>query len=180
MQAAALNKQSDLNSFFDVNVGTGTYAPRNRKAYTSKRLQQVVTDFRNKRKRDSASPTSTPTPHSPSESASEDEATRTNRRKVTKGKGVAQASTSRGSRRGRGRQGGRGASSRKKSRATMSDDHSDDSEFPASGGEGCPEIPPDPVVVARLRPRPKPRPAFKGAREVLDEPDHLNGPANAV
>jgi hypothetical protein len=34
--------------------------------------------------------------------------------------------------------------------------------------------------VARLRPRPKPRPAFKGAREVLDEPDHLNGPANAV
>jgi DNA excision repair protein ERCC-5 len=170
MQAAALNKQSDLNSFFDVNAGTGTYAPRNRKAYASKRLQQVVTEFRNKRKRASASPTPTPTQ---SESASEDEIARTNRRK-TKGKGEVQASTSRGPRRARGRQGGRGASSRKKPRAPVRDD---DSEFPASGGEGCLEIPPDPVVVARLRPRPKPRPAFKGIR---DEPDHLNGAANAV
>ncbi|KAG1739201.1 uncharacterized protein EDB91DRAFT_1054037 [Suillus paluster] len=45
-QAAAMNRQGNLNSFFEVAPGSGSYAPRKRQAYGSKRLQQVVTDFR--------------------------------------------------------------------------------------------------------------------------------------
>ncbi|KAG1750845.1 hypothetical protein EDB19DRAFT_2009468 [Suillus lakei] len=39
-QAAAMNRQGNLNSFFDVVPGSGSYAPRKRQAYGSKRLQQ--------------------------------------------------------------------------------------------------------------------------------------------
>jgi DNA excision repair protein ERCC-5 len=46
MQAAALNKQGTLGNY--VTGGSGSLAPRKRQAYTSKRLQQVVTDFRTK------------------------------------------------------------------------------------------------------------------------------------
>ncbi|KAG1821643.1 uncharacterized protein BJ212DRAFT_1445185 [Suillus subaureus] len=48
-QVAAINRQGNLNSFFDVAPGSGSYAPRKRQAYASKRLQQVVTDFRDRR-----------------------------------------------------------------------------------------------------------------------------------
>lgn len=168
-QAAALNKQSDLNSFFDVTAGTGTYTPRNRTAYASKRLQEVINDFRNKRKRNPASPSPLPTPHSRPESASDDDAGPTNKRKKsTRGKGKTRASTSGTRHRQGGRQRGRGTSSRK-SRVTPSDNDSDDDEFPASGEEGHPKIPLDPLVMARLRPRPKPS-AFKGTHETGDEP----------
>ncbi|KAK7033213.1 hypothetical protein R3P38DRAFT_2619130 [Favolaschia claudopus] len=54
-QTGALNKQGDLNGFFDI-AGSGTVAPRKRQAYSSKRLQQVVSDFRKKRKLGSKSP----------------------------------------------------------------------------------------------------------------------------
>lgn len=168
-QAAALNKQSNLNSFFDVTAGNGTYAPRNRKAFSSKRLQQVISDFRSKRKRDSASLTPVLTSDSRTDSASEEEVAPTYKRKktVTKGKGKARTSTPGGSRRGRERGAPRGhGSSPRKSRATHSDN---DDNVPTSSEDGSPEIPPD-TVIASLRPRPKPRPAFKGAREAADEP----------
>ena len=48
-KAQTTNKQGTLNSFLDVSLGTGTHAPRKRQAYASKRLQQVVSDFRRKR-----------------------------------------------------------------------------------------------------------------------------------
>ncbi|KAG6334646.1 hypothetical protein ID866_4442 [Astraeus odoratus] len=59
-QAASLNKQGDLNQFFSVAAGTGSYAPRKRQAYNSKRLQQVVTEFRKEQAkiRGRSSPTS--------------------------------------------------------------------------------------------------------------------------
>jgi DNA excision repair protein ERCC-5 len=41
-----MNKQGNLNEFFDVTSGNGVYPPRKRQAYTSKRLQKVVSDFR--------------------------------------------------------------------------------------------------------------------------------------
>jgi len=46
--AQAANKQGTLltSGFFDASAGGGTYAPRKRQAYSSKRLQQVVSDFR--------------------------------------------------------------------------------------------------------------------------------------
>ncbi|KAH7884449.1 hypothetical protein F5I97DRAFT_1812007 [Phlebopus sp. FC_14] len=45
-QADAMNRQGNLNGFFDMAPGAGSYAPRKRQAYGSKRLQQVVADFR--------------------------------------------------------------------------------------------------------------------------------------
>jgi DNA excision repair protein ERCC-5 len=41
-----LNKQGNLNEFFDITAGSGTYAPTKRQAYASKRLQHVVSEFR--------------------------------------------------------------------------------------------------------------------------------------
>ncbi|KAI9512070.1 hypothetical protein F5148DRAFT_125581 [Russula earlei] len=49
-QAQALNKQGKLNEYFGVNSAGGVIAPRNRKAYASKRLQQVVDDLREQRR----------------------------------------------------------------------------------------------------------------------------------
>ena len=46
IQTNALNKQGNLNEFFDITAGSGTFEPRKQQAYTSKRLQQVVADFR--------------------------------------------------------------------------------------------------------------------------------------
>lgn len=58
-QAAAMNRQGNLNSFFDVAPSSGSYAPRKRQAYGSKRLQQVVTDFRKQQaKRNTSTPVS--------------------------------------------------------------------------------------------------------------------------
>ncbi|KAG8908001.1 DNA repair protein rad2 [Tulasnella sp. 403] len=45
-QANAINRQSNLNGFFDISAGAGSYAPRQRQTYASKRLQKVVADFR--------------------------------------------------------------------------------------------------------------------------------------
>src|ERR1700691_1678180 len=44
-----MNKQGNLNEFFDVSAGSGTYAPRKQQAYSSKRLQQVVSEFRSEK-----------------------------------------------------------------------------------------------------------------------------------
>ena len=46
-----MNKQGNLNEFLDVAGGSGTLAPRRRQAYTSKRLQQIVSDFRSQQAR---------------------------------------------------------------------------------------------------------------------------------
>ncbi|EIW84325.1 hypothetical protein CONPUDRAFT_100293 [Coniophora puteana RWD-64-598 SS2] len=50
-QSTTSNKQGNLNVFLDVSSGTGSYAPRKRQAYGSKRLQQVVSDFRKEQAR---------------------------------------------------------------------------------------------------------------------------------
>ena len=41
-----LGRQGVLDKFFDTSIAGGVYAPRKRQAYASKRLQQVVSDFR--------------------------------------------------------------------------------------------------------------------------------------
>jgi len=46
IQATSLNRQGDLNGFLNVASGAGSHAPRKRQTYNSKRLQQVVTEFR--------------------------------------------------------------------------------------------------------------------------------------
>jgi DNA excision repair protein ERCC-5 len=39
-----------METFFDASIGSGTYAPRKRAPYASKRLQKIVTDFRKEQK----------------------------------------------------------------------------------------------------------------------------------
>ncbi|KIY43975.1 PIN domain-like protein [Fistulina hepatica ATCC 64428] len=48
-QANAKNVQGNLNEFLDISSGSGTHAPRRRDAYASKRLQEVVSNFRKRK-----------------------------------------------------------------------------------------------------------------------------------
>jgi DNA excision repair protein ERCC-5 len=50
-QANAANKQGTLVDFMDVSSGSGTFAPRNQRAYSSKRLQELVKAHRREQKR---------------------------------------------------------------------------------------------------------------------------------
>lgn len=91
-----MNKQSNLDNFFDVSVGGGTYAPRKRQAYASKRLQEVVSDFRNNRAKLSAGASSVPPPTTEStgndvESNTEEGPAKKRRKTRVKGKGKARA-----------------------------------------------------------------------------------------
>ncbi|OSD06610.1 PIN domain-like protein [Trametes coccinea BRFM310] len=67
-QNAAPTMQGNLVGFFDVPLG-GNAAPRKRQAYTSKRLQQVVQDFRKQQAQQRGSASPAPAPRSESASA---------------------------------------------------------------------------------------------------------------
>ncbi|KAJ7761884.1 PIN domain-like protein [Mycena maculata] len=152
-QSGALNKQGDLNGFFEI-TGSGTVAPRKRQAYTSKRLQQVVSDFRKKRKHGSKSP-----PAEESDSHSEDdEPIPVKKAKVAKTKPKPKSGTApeRGTGRGRGR-GAKKGSSRKKAVSK------DEGEFQVA------EMDTDQGLAVQLRPRPKP--AYKGSKADVDDED---------
>ncbi|KAF8206312.1 hypothetical protein K438DRAFT_1669146 [Mycena galopus ATCC 62051] len=153
-QSGALNKQGDLNGYFDI-TGSGTIAPRKRQAYASKRLQQVVSDFRKKRKHGSKSPAAEALDgHSQSE---DDEVPR---KKAKSGKTKKGAAPKRGTGRSRG-QGAKRGSSRKKVVAE------DGAEFQ---GEVV-EAESGPAQAVKLRPRPKP--AYKGAAVDSESMDEL-------
>ncbi|KAJ7158651.1 hypothetical protein C8R46DRAFT_1109789 [Mycena filopes] len=140
-QNGALNKQGNLDGFFDI-TGSGTIAPRKRQAYASKRLQQVVSDFRKKRKHGSKSP-------SPAEtSQSEHEEDVPVKKKAKAGKAKAASAPKRATGRGRG---GKKGSSRKKVASE------DEAEFQGVQVEAELGV----GLSAQLRPRPKP--AYKGA-----------------
>ncbi|KAJ7707605.1 hypothetical protein B0H17DRAFT_1033205 [Mycena rosella] len=143
-QTGALNKQGDLNGFFDV-TGSGSAVPRKRQAYDSKRLQQVVSEFRKKRKHGSKSPAAGAQSEN---SQSEDDIPVKKKTKTGKAKTVSVAK--RGTARGRGR-GAKKSTSRKK---VISDD---EAEFQSAEVNTVPES----GSAGRLRPRPKP--AYKGA-----------------
>jgi DNA excision repair protein ERCC-5 len=150
---AALNKQGNLNEYFDVSTGNGTYAPRKRQAYSSKRLQQVVSEFRSERAKHNKG-------HSPSPAISDgnvasgaengvDEEPAKKRRKTrTKGTGQAEAAEPRDStRKATGRR-GRGTSAGKRKIAKAAVDNDEDEYLGNSGdAEG---------FAPQLRPRPKP------------------------
>ncbi|KAG6900803.1 hypothetical protein C0993_000122 [Termitomyces sp. T159_Od127] len=145
-QAAALNKQSNLTEFFDMSTGSGTFAPKKRQAYASKRLQNVVDDFRRKRGRTSES-------FSSRSQSDEPEPMPTGKRAKVTSKSQSRESSSR-STRGRGRKmTGRAGISRSRKRVSEEAQSSDDLDAPDATDEAL--IPPDPEFVARLRPRPK-------------------------
>ncbi|KAK7050894.1 DNA repair protein rad2 [Paramarasmius palmivorus] len=172
------NKQGNLNEFFEVSGGSGTLAPRKRQAYASKRLQQVVADFRKKRREASSGPAGDDNDdqvgngdvdnESDAELAQEPPAKRakssTTRKKS--GAGNTQSTRGRGSKRGRnGRGGARGRGKRAAPAVPSGVEDIDDSdaseEFNEAEVEKAAEEPP-PLAV-NLRPRPKPKPAYRTA-----------------
>lgn len=159
-QQGALNKQGNLGAFFDVPVGVG--APRKRQAYSSKRLQQVVSDFRKKQRAEGAQ-SQGDTPESDTEE--EDESSRPKKKRKAGEASSASASkkkseTTRGSGRGRGRGRGRGGKTTRgkkagKGKSREESDASED-EFQEGSTPAVEAIPDQPLAV-ELRPRPKPR-----------------------
>lgn len=166
-QAAALNRQGNLNEFFDVTSGSGTAAPRKRQAYASKRLQQIVSDFRKQQKdngavpeRESASPSpeveeETPKPTKKRKSAKKDSQGEGQPKKMARGR-------DRSRWRGRGR--GKTVTERNQGANEEEDEGSDDPKDEMVHPSSVPDRP----LNKTLRPRPKARPAYRGAQETED------------
>ncbi|KAI0719319.1 hypothetical protein C8T65DRAFT_636320 [Cerioporus squamosus] len=178
-QNASSNAQGNLAGFFDIPLG-GNAAPRKRQAYTSKRLQQVVSDFRKQQ----AKLRNSSTPSAEGEGDESDFKPDTEiappakkRKKTGEGKGKGKAKTKadaaggadvgappvrgdggRGSGRGRGRGGKRASKKRARSASDSEDDESVAEEQPAAA-----DIPAPSREELGLRPRPKPRPVRKSA-----------------
>jgi len=163
LQAQALNQQGNLNEYFGVNSAGGVIAPRNRKAYASKRLQQVVNDFREQRRRATETSKNTGADEEQSSSSSEGDnevppQPTAKRGKARGGSSVGDAGKRRG-RGGRGRGSARGARAgppRKRKRSVTSTS-SGGSDGANSDGQDPP--PPPPSGTAS---RPRARPAFRG------------------
>ncbi|KAG7451252.1 PIN domain-like protein [Guyanagaster necrorhizus] len=149
-QASAINRQGNLNGFFDVAAGSGTFAPRRRQAYASKRLQQVVSDFRRKRKA-LVGPSGRVDEGLESGMGEEDTPAKKKPKGSSKGKkGREPASHWRG----------RGRDRPNSTRKTSEPSSGEDDEF-REEADLTVEIP----LSAQLRPRPKPKPIYKGAQE---------------
>lgn len=155
-----MNKQGNLNEFFDVSAGSGTYAPRKRQAYTSKRLQQVVSEFRNEKAKSKASQSPTPAGsdagREDSTELSDAEVPAKKRRKTGKPKANGDTVPKKAPpQRGRGR-GAKLVATRKNKSSVASqataDSDDGDGEFVADLGDGMGSVP-------KLRPRPKPKSA---------------------
>jgi len=177
LQAAALNKQSNLNTFLDISAGSGTHAPRQRQAYASKRLQQVISDFRKAQKSGSVTPPSpsgstTVQGDNQNDGSGEEEGRPAKKRKrklsarepkEKKGssRSRAPAKVSRGRGRARAKGKTRGANNREstdpsdKGLGTSGEDDEDDAFAPA-GADVVSDR--DVLHEFNLRPRPKPRP----------------------
>lgn len=170
-QVTSVNKQGDLNEFFNVTSGAGTVAPRKRQAYGSKRLQQVVTEFRKEQAKDrnrSATPE-----HDDRECnagpATEDIQTKKKRKTAVSRKGkhtqagqtenVTRTTTVKGKKNGGGRTAG--AAKSRKRRHSSSDENSDDrpdgGKRPAGAQEVHIDSAPSAPLAVQLRPRVKPR-----------------------
>lgn len=166
-QAAALNRQGNLNEYLDISAGSGTHAPRHRQVYASKRLQQVISDFRKQQKNGSVTPAGSRAASVPSDGECEGESQisetqltepaakkrKTDTKTSVPGKRGGRVPST--SRRGRGRRTGKGkarASDSNEEDAVPSDQDDGDDFVPSQDANmGAPTVP------HKLRPRPKPR-----------------------
>ncbi|KAF9223772.1 PIN domain-like protein [Gyrodon lividus] len=82
-QVASVNRQGNLNEFFDMAPGPGSCVPRKRQAYASKRLQQVISDFRKEQTQIQGRNTRTPTHDQDHDFVPEDEAAPPKKRRNT-------------------------------------------------------------------------------------------------
>jgi DNA excision repair protein ERCC-5 len=166
-----LNKQGDLNEFLDISAGSGTHAPRQRQAFASRRLQQVISDFRKQQRRGSVTPVS----RSPSRATSRDSgsgneshhsndpeppAAKKRKTKAVRGRQVGMIAP-----RGRGRG----------SRISRAKSRIDVNELDVAMADGDADfVPPQDTAMGelagerKLRPRVKPRPAYRAAKEKKD------------
>lgn len=202
-QAAALNRQNNLNEFLDISAGSGTHAPRKSRAYESKRLQQVINEFRKKKRQESGS--NTPAPGSQSGDESEEvqgvegtsrkrqrTSSKKNGESVKKKKG--QTTTASGASRRKGTSGGRGRgmgvigqtqTRARKSKTQelsselgeeqMDEDEDSDAFVPGPAKDAVTE-----TGEVNLRPRPKPRPTYKGAQDPVVEVPVTRGETSAL
>ncbi|KAI0766735.1 hypothetical protein BC629DRAFT_1583625 [Irpex lacteus] len=160
-QTGTTNQQGSLTSFFDVPAGGA--APRKRQAYASKRLQQVVSDFRKRQAADRKSGSRSQSAGSNDQEESDSEtmpASRPQKKRKTGGEpGTREPGDvgEEGEARGRGR--GGAAARRKKN-----DDVETTEQSSISEGE-LPSIAETPSVPDK--PRPRPRPAYKQPTEEI-------------
>lgn len=165
-----MNKQGNLNEFFDVSAGSGTYAPRKRNAYSSKRLQQVVSEFRNEKANLKYPPTpkiSDDSGESSSNNGMDLAKKRRKTEKAEKARTESGKSTRKTAGRSRGRGRGRAAKAAKATRTrkdTATETANDEDEDEYVGGSGdVVGFPP------QLRPRPKGKLVHKGEVESESE-----------
>ncbi|KAF7327682.1 hypothetical protein MKEN_00347600 [Mycena kentingensis (nom. inval.)] len=156
-QSGAPNKQGNLNGYFDVGGGSGTIAPRKRQAYASKRLQQVVSDFRKKRKRGSKSLSPAQDEDEDRESADEEEEPVKKPAKRSKGKEKEKEKPKTKSALGRKPPKKRKPKKSKNEGAS----ESEGSDFEGVVNDAATAGPP------QLRPRPKP--TFRGAQQAEEQ-----------
>ncbi|TFY57352.1 hypothetical protein EVJ58_g7063 [Rhodofomes roseus] len=158
------NQQGNLAGFFDVPVGGA--APRKRQAYASKRLQQVVSDFRKERARaHSAESSGTSSTGGERKSQSDDEYSEVpaKRRKINKaGKAAGKERAATGAKTGRGGKSTRGGKGKRAVRKRKASEDSESEEDIPLANMRAESASPPPLAV-NLRPRPKPKPAYKGA-----------------
>lgn len=155
---AGTNRQSTLNNYMGIGEGVGyTHggAPRKRQAYESKRLQEVVSEYRKKRKAQGSVPQD--------EADWEDEQEVVPKPKPKKRK-AAVKEKKKVSKRGRGH--GRGKGSGRLSAAATDEDEDGNGDDEAYAGGMVDDVQPEPPA---LRPRPKPKPI---SRPVLADDDH--------
>lgn len=141
-----------VSSRADNNTDAANLAPRKKDVYTSRRLQQVVADFRKRRKAGSVAPSQAGSGSDQEDGDSEPAKKR--QRKPTKSSARG-GKVSRG--RGRGRGGSAGATRKGKRKRRDEDDYSEGSEED-DGENNEPQVPEASAASLRPRPRPRPRP----------------------
>ncbi|KAG8882368.1 DNA repair protein rad2 [Tulasnella sp. 332] len=159
-QANAINKQSNLNAFFDISAGQGTFAPKRGQAYASKRLQKVVSDFRKGKK---AAAETEAEAEEEEEEVSQNKKRKAAVKRNSKGKGKA---VERGDSTGPVSKKARKPMARKKRKvvAKSTDEEEDEDDEVAAGGAASSEKDDeDRTAALSLRPKPRLRPRLKRA-----------------
>ncbi|KIK93609.1 hypothetical protein PAXRUDRAFT_33961 [Paxillus rubicundulus Ve08.2h10] len=165
-QAVSMNRQGNLNGFFDTAPGAGSCVPRKRQAYASKRLQQVVSDFRKERAEMQARGTRTLIPGQDVDSVIEDDAAPPKKRTKTTASRKGKKASIHSKKAGPNRRTTNRASS---SGVNKKGDLADGSETGEESGDELEDdsrvlasvLPSGPLTV-RLRPRARPVPKGQG------------------
>lgn len=139
----------------EVESGAGSYAPRRRQAYASKRLQQVVSDFRKERAKTQGRDAGSSVPSQDSDFAPEDETGPSRKRRRATASNKGKKSPKRASiQTGKARQ-KRARTGRKDTDAGITASTEEESR---DDGDGVPpSLTPSQPLGVQLRPRPEPK-----------------------